>query len=169
MKCVSIRSIITSKCHRYYQQNLLCTISPSVPNVSYFHGTSPTSSTSTPEKRVKLTERSNTEDSGSSTSPDDSHPPSPAEKLNKCSSTLGAVVSQTMSVTSILKTSTRNNDRPKIEMENVELGEGSIVNETTENQSTTIVETTTTTTCKDALHLERAFPATLSYLSYTQS
>ena len=86
---------------------------------------------------------SNTEDSGSSSSSDESHPTSSPKKSNKRSSTVGAVVSQTMSVTSILKTSNRNNDQPKNEMEDVERGEVSIDIETTESHCTTIVETTT--------------------------
>ena len=132
--------------HRYNQQNLLCTISPSVPNVSYFHGTEPTSNTSTPEKRVKLAEFSNTEDSESSPSPDDSDPSSTAGESSKLTSIVGGVVSQTMAVTSILKTTTRSNEDTKIDIGDRECENDFMIGQTTEIQCTTVVETTTVIT-----------------------
>ena len=85
---------------------------------------------------------SNTEDSDSSPTLDGSHPSSPNEKPKKCSNIIGGVVSKTMAVTSILKTTTRSNDQPTVEMDDVECGLNSGIVETTETQCTTIVQTT---------------------------
>ena len=85
---------------------------------------------------------SNTEDSDTSPTLDGSHPSSPTEKPKKCSNIIGGVVSKTMAVTSILKTTTRSNDQPTVEIDDVESGLHSSIVETTETQCTTIVQTT---------------------------
>jgi len=133
-----------------YQNNYIVILkhkfSPSVPNVSYYHGTSPTSSSR--EKNLTLAEMSNT-DSGSSSS--GSHDSSP-EQSNKFSSTVSDMIGmkiQATPVVSILKT-TVSSESSEIEINNEKYEQSTICFETESQQTfvqtqaiyTTAIDTT---------------------------
>ena len=133
-----------------YQNNYIVILkhkfSPSVPNVSYFHGTSPTSSKR--KKHLTLAEMSNTESGSSSSGSHDSSP----EQSKKRSSTMPDMIGmkiQTTPVVSILKT-TVSNASSEIEINNEKYEQSTICFETESQQTfvqtqaiyTTAIDTT---------------------------